>query len=305
MFGGIPALAPTTIRERSLGRSICRCDKPWRNHRPLSRGRRLARLNALVQWQRGPKLAAGDGGERLREGVVSPRPSCDILPRGVVHQARRSIRGAAGSERGLPPAPPTDPYVPNSGIRLAAPGQMKDAAARSPRFLGNPRALMPGSSTPAGPTCQAITACRRGPRTEIRQGLPRRKNFRGSIAGPRCWLSTLRGVGYPTAARKTRFRLLASATGWDWLPTGLRQKVSVMLRPSRPPFPSFSWRKFRFSCLLRSPEDRAVRTCGLSEACRTCLAPATGTSEGNVQPCAPRKREAGGRRHRRRSWQAE
>jgi hypothetical protein len=28
----------------------------------------------------------------------------------------------AGSERGLPPAPPTDPYVPNSGIRLVRSG---------------------------------------------------------------------------------------------------------------------------------------------------------------------------------------
>src|SRR5579859_1003148 len=35
-----------------------------------------------------------------------------------------------------------------------------------------------------------FTACRRGPRTELRQGLPRRENSRGSIAGPWCWLST-------------------------------------------------------------------------------------------------------------------
>ena len=50
------------------------------------------------------------------------------------------------------------------------------------------------------------------------------------MSGLHCWLSTLRGVGRPTAARKTRFRLLASSTGWDWLPTGLLRKVSAMLK---------------------------------------------------------------------------
>ena len=39
--------------------------------------------------------------------------------------------------------------------------------------------------------------------------------------------------------RKTRFRLLASSTGWDWLPTGFLRKVSKVLLTSHPPFPSF------------------------------------------------------------------
>ena len=39
--------------------------------------------------------------------------------------------------------------------------------------------------------------------------------------------------------RKTRFRLLASSTGWDWIPTGFLRKVS----DHSSPFPRLSWRK--------------------------------------------------------------
>ena len=38
-------------------------------------------------------------------------------------------------------------------------------------------------------------------------------------------------------SRKTRFPLLASSTGWDWLPTGFDRKVSHDVSTSSSPFP--------------------------------------------------------------------
>jgi len=76
------------------------------------------------------------------------------------------------------------------------------------RFLENPRVLMPCSWTPAGPTCQAMTARRRGPRSTDDKGSHEALFFRGSIAGPRHSLSTLRS-DHRWPPRKTRFRLLA------------------------------------------------------------------------------------------------
>ena len=50
----------------------------------------------------------------------------------------------------------------------------------------------------------------------------------------------LRFVQWVTrTGRKTRFRLLASSTGWDWIPTGFLRKVS----DHSSPFPRLSWRK--------------------------------------------------------------
>jgi hypothetical protein len=65
------------------------------------------------------------------------------------------------------------------------------------RFLGNPHALMPCSLTPAGPTCQAIAARRHGPCGADGKGSHKAVFFRGSIAGPRRSLSTLRSRGCP------------------------------------------------------------------------------------------------------------
>jgi hypothetical protein len=62
----------------------------------------------------------------------------------------------------------------------------------------------------------------------------RPENFRGSMSELSAWLSTLRNASHLTP-RKTRFRLLACSTGWDWLPTGSRSEVSAMY--SLHPFP--------------------------------------------------------------------
>src|SRR5260370_7734632 len=67
---------------------------------------------------------------------------------------------------------------------------------------------MPCSWTRAGPTCQAMTARRRGPRSTDDKGSHEALFFRGSIAEPRHSLSTLRS-DHRCPPRKTRFRLLA------------------------------------------------------------------------------------------------
>src|SRR5271166_4058776 len=77
----------------------------------------------------------------------------------------------------------------------------------SPKFLGTPRVPWPCSSTPVG----SVTPGHRGVPTRsprlTRARTPTR-SFRGSIARPRHWLSTLRS-GSRLPPRKTRFRLLA------------------------------------------------------------------------------------------------
>jgi hypothetical protein len=60
------------------------------------------------------------------------------------------------------------------------------------------------------------------------------KKFRGSMSELSAWRPTLRGGGHPTP-RKACFRLLARSTGWEWLPTEPRRKVSAM--QSLHPFP--------------------------------------------------------------------
>src|SRR6516165_855802 len=77
------------------------------------------------------------------------------------------------------------------------------------------------------------------PRAENREGYPRRSRFRGSIAGPWRSLSTLRGVGLPTAARKTRFRLLARLCRVGLATHRVTTKGFNNGLASFPPFPSF------------------------------------------------------------------
>jgi hypothetical protein len=62
----------------------------------------------------------------------------------------------------------------------------------------------------------------------------RPEKFRGSMSELSVRLSTLREDGRPPP-RKTRFRLLARSTGWDWLPIESRRKVSEL--QSLHPFP--------------------------------------------------------------------
>src|SRR6516165_7417826 len=77
------------------------------------------------------------------------------------------------------------------------------------------------------------------PRAENREGYPRRSRFRGSIAGPWRSLSTLRGVGLPTAARKTRFRLLVRLCRVGLATHRVTTKGFNNGLASFPPFPSF------------------------------------------------------------------
>ena len=81
----------------------------------------------------------------------------------------------------------------------------------SPRFLANPCG-MPRSQSPASPSSQASTGF--GFRLPLQVGRRRLHCvFRSSLARPTRSLSTLRGLGLPSAARKTRFRLVATLTG--------------------------------------------------------------------------------------------
>ena len=85
--------------------------------------------------------------------------------------SRASLPG--GAERSpsrawaLVPGPPT--------------GFLGTETMRPPRFLGNPKASAPRSSTPAGPRRQAVTASRCCRSLIEQRRLPRRLPFRGSI----------------------------------------------------------------------------------------------------------------------------
>src|SRR6185437_11234738 len=81
--------------------------------------------------------------------------------------------------------------------------------------------LHPGETDPARPLRRVGAA----PVTKQAKG-SRGYCSRGSVARPEHWLSTLRGVGCPTAARKTRFRPPARLYRVGFEPTGLRRKVS-------------------------------------------------------------------------------
>src|SRR5581483_11307083 len=94
--------------------------------------------------------------------AVPPLASAASLP------PARTLAGGLGP---LGPAAPPRPV-------------QAEETGRSPRFLGNPAAPMLGSPTPAGPTRQAVAACRHGPPHETKGGLPRQCEFRGSMTGP-------------------------------------------------------------------------------------------------------------------------
>lgn len=64
--------------------------------------------------------------------------------------------------------------------------------------------------------------------------------YRGSITRPALWLSTLHLADRSTR-RKTRFRLVASLTGWVSHPRGSKVGFNMKL-VHNPPTPSFTWR---------------------------------------------------------------
>jgi hypothetical protein len=91
------------------------------------------------------------------------------------------------------------------------------------RFLGNPNGHCPCSSTPVGPAAFYGTKCSAtdtAPAYFHDEGSGP-LNFRGSIARPLAWLSTLRRASYP-APRKTRFWLLARLCQAGLTPAGFQ-----------------------------------------------------------------------------------
>jgi len=109
------------------------------------------------------------------------------------------------------------------------------------RSWGTPIVLLPCSPTPAGPTHQALTMHRHGPRSVHDEG-SRVTYFRGSITRLRHWLSTLRRPGRPDATQDS-----LPAVG-QTLPDGLDYPQGSSERfldvsYIRPPFPSLTQRK--------------------------------------------------------------
>ncbi len=124
----------------------------------------------------------------------------------------------------------------------------------SPRFLGNPWADMPRSSTPVDQLLLAITrevdTAFQPPKTVG----PTRRYFRGSITRPIYSLSTLHRVGHPSTAQDSLPACWLSF-GWTGLsPVGFRYRISMSLL--RSPFPTIQ------ACLAHSegqPCSRLVR----------------------------------------------
>jgi hypothetical protein len=127
-----------------------------------------------------------------------------------------------------------------------------------PGRTGHTRPLKCASTAPVASTTKAPTT----------------RFFRGSIARLWDWLSTLRGLGRPSTARKTRFRLLARLCR-----TGLvtrRVALKGFNASSTSSFPELSWRKdgnqrgrapffgTLFMVKVPAPFDFATRTAAIS-----------------------------------------
>ena len=104
---------------------------------------------------------------------------------------------------------------------------------------GEPSTLMPCSQTPAGPRHQANYSASTRPLLVKTARAPANMGFRGSIAGPRRSLSTLRPLESPPIDAR-----LASGR-WPTLPDGLGgpqgpyERFRSCFLTSLPPFPSF------------------------------------------------------------------
>lgn len=99
---------------------------------------------------------------------------------------------------------------------------------RPSQVPGQPRCASALLSDPAGARCQAIAASSPGPGCSDDPAPRVFVRFRGSITRHRHSLSTLPRSGCPRRARLASGWWPAS-TGWDWLPTGLLQKVSPLI----------------------------------------------------------------------------
>jgi hypothetical protein len=151
----------------------------------------------------------------------------------------------------IPPRAPVfvPPVGPDAGprtwsFRVWQPhaNRYRDGAAGPPRFRDDPDARMPGSQTPAGPARLAIATGRRGPPDDKGGGLPTTITISGLNRRASVLTVYASQGGLPHRHARLVSGCRPRSTGWDWLPTGSLRSVSVMLRTSRPPLPSFAWR---------------------------------------------------------------
>ena len=85
---------------------------------------------------------------------------------------------------------------------LAAPRQLfRTGDYRASQVPGEPRCACAPFSDPGRTAAPGLTTSTAWPPLWRRRGLPRSEEFRGSIAGPRHALSTLRRLGYPKSTQ--------------------------------------------------------------------------------------------------------
>jgi hypothetical protein len=142
---------------------------------------------------------------------------------------------------------PADParVIGRPGVRDPVPmPDLRRGERRASQVPGEPRCVYAMFSDPGGTEPPGLTVIQRGPRDVQDEGSPR--VFQISGLNRTALTLTVYASWWllPACPRKTRFRLPASSTGWDWLPTGLRKRFRVIFRYiSLPPFPGFAWRK--------------------------------------------------------------
>jgi hypothetical protein len=114
----------------------------------------------------------------------------------------------------------------------------------SPRFLGNPCACMPRSSTPVG---RLVLATRRTSRCCLpafqHRRPPQDPYFRGSITRPACALSPLHDAGRPNAVQDSLPVCWRGVDGTGLAPAGFQSRISRRSHwTSFPIEPGLSWR---------------------------------------------------------------
>jgi len=122
-------------------------------------------------------------------------------------------------------------------------------ATGSPRFLGNPFACMPCSSTPTGPRRQACYVASVLPSVVVKTSAP--ASNVSKLHHTACMLTVYASrPGLPQGSRKTRFQLEATP-GWPgFSPGGFLLKVSALLHRIASSFSRLTWRtttRFKFS----------------------------------------------------------
>ena len=128
-------------------------------------------------------------------------------------------------------------------------------SAGRPKFLENPGAAMPCSSTPAGPTPLALTVRRCCPRAVKNEG-----SKRVVISGLYSTALLLAVYASPRPLRSRDARLASgcwlSFTGWDWSPTGFQREVSKCGPYISSSSPKLSWRNDSLRRLSRGKKIR-------------------------------------------------